>query len=232
MCKQRLLFSGRHIFNADQKRQEQRKKQSVHVKTEGLCDCPSETLRQEEKGYNSITSLFILFRKQRKRGLKFCGYLPISRTLQTSSMPVALLQRTCLIRLPFFIPKLLLSQGSLLRTLEHLCQQLPATSQTAWQHLGTFQIHQTPWGFCHLLQQGLEIILKFLSPRCFCKRLLPSWACPKRQIFVTRDKHILVPNAGPSSQIYNMDKQEIWGCGCYCPERCCSSFGSSDILLL
>lgn len=136
MCKQRLLFSRRHIFNADQERQEQRKKQSVCVKTEELCDCPSEKSRQEEKGWKrlSITSLFIICKKQRKRDLKFCGagagnqYLPISRILQTSSMPAALLQRReipCLARLLFFIPKLLLSQGSPLRTWQ------PCLSHTA-----------------------------------------------------------------------------------------------------
>lgn len=121
-------------------------------------------------------------------------------------------------RLLFFIPKLLLSHCSPLRRhyslvcpTQHLCLQLPVTSQTAWEHLRMFQIHQTPWEFFQLFQQGLEIILKFLSLRCFCKCPVPYRACLKRQVFVTTDKYILVPNAVLSSQINNMDKQEIWG---------------------
>lgn len=135
-----------------------------------------------------------------------------------ASCPLQRRENPYLIRLLFFIPKLLLSQCSPLRRhyclfhpAQHLCLQLPVTSQTAQQHLRTLQIHQTPQEFWHLFQQGLEIIPKFLSPTGFCKRPVPSWACPKRQIFVTSDKHILAPNAVPSSCINNMDKKEILG---------------------
>lgn len=163
-----------------------------------------------------ITSLFIFFKKQRKRGLKFCGYLPISRILQTSSMPAALLQRRevpCLIRLLFFIPKLLLSQGSPLRTLEPCLSHtasLPAASKqpdSTWEHSRYTKPHGNSVT-CSSRAQKLS--WNFLVPDVFVNAQF--YLGP-----VLRDRYLSqVINTSLYLMLvlphrYHMDKQEIWG---------------------
>lgn len=227
MCKQGLLFSGRHIL-MQTKRDRSRERNNLFMSRQRDFVTAQVKSWGKRRKILMIIYHFIVYvmQKAEKEGFEFCGagagkqYLPISMILQTSSKPAALcsagkfpLYYGCsFCSQSFSCPKVPRSEHfSLVCPTQHLCQQLPVPSQTAWQHLRTSQTHQTPWEFWHLFQQDLGMILKFLSLRCFCKHPVPSWACPKRQILVTSGKHILVPNASPSSQINNVDKQEIWG---------------------
>jgi len=121
VCKQRLLFSGRHIFNVDQKGQEQRNNLFTSKQRDFVTAQTKSQGKKRKPRIQIIICHFIVYitQKEKKASFEFLGgwnRKPVHSHFQGNlvklhaSCPLQRRESPYLTELLFFIPKLLLAQ--------------------------------------------------------------------------------------------------------------------------